>query len=200
MTNVCRYEPDGAFTILGSAGGLWPVGSCWPVGGKNVATLVFETGRPARIGNYAETTGGHIERAHEVGIRSAVGTPIIVEGRLWGLIAVGTSRAEPLPADTEARLASFTEMVAMAVANAESRAGLARLAEEQAALRRVATLVARGSAPEEVFAAVAEEVGRVVAVEYQHLTIRARRHGQLRRRLGAVATGAAWYPGGAWWR
>src|SRR6185437_5348658 len=43
------------------------------------------------------------------------------------------------------------------------------LAEEQAALRRVATLVARGVAPEEVFAAVAEEVGRVMPVEYQHL-------------------------------
>jgi signal transduction histidine kinase len=96
-----------------------------------------------------------------VGIRSAVGTPIIVEGRLWGLMAVGTSRAEPLPADTEARLASFTELVAMAIANAESRAGLARLAEEQAALRRVATLAAHGTSPEELFTAVVDEVGRV---------------------------------------
>ena len=43
------------------------------------------------------------------------------------------------------------------------------LAQEQAALRRVATLVARGVAPEEVFAAVTEEVGRLVPVEYAHL-------------------------------
>jgi len=35
------------------------------------------------------------------------------------------------------------------------------LAEEQAALRRVATLVARGAAPDEVLAAVLEEVGRL---------------------------------------
>ena len=63
-----------------------------------------------------------------------------------------------MPADTEARLTKFTELVATAIANAESRAGLARLAEEQAALRRVATLVARGAPAEEVFAAVAEEV------------------------------------------
>jgi signal transduction histidine kinase/ketosteroid isomerase-like protein len=161
VTNMCRYEPDGAFTILGSAGSLWPVGSRWPFGGNNVATLVFETARPARIENYAEATGEHVERAREVGTRSAVGTPIIVEGRLWGLMTVGTSRAEPVPADTEARLASFTELVAMAIANAESRAGLARLAEEQAALRRVATLAAEGTSPEELFAAVVEEVGRV---------------------------------------
>ena len=40
------------------------------------------------------------------------------------------------------------------------------LAEEQAALRRVATLVARGAAPEEVFAAVAEEVGRLLAADF----------------------------------
>ena len=43
--------------------------------------------------------------AREVGIRSAVGTPIIVEGRLWGMIGVGSSQEQPLPADTEARLA-----------------------------------------------------------------------------------------------
>jgi signal transduction histidine kinase len=69
---------------------------------------------------------------------------------------------QSLPADIEARLASFTELVATAIANAESRAGLARLAEEQAALRRVATLVARGTLPEELFAAVTEEVGRLL--------------------------------------
>jgi GAF domain-containing protein len=43
------------------------------------------------------------------------------------------------------------------------------LADEQAALRRVATLVARGVRPEEVFAAVTEEAGRVLAVEYASL-------------------------------
>ena len=46
------------------------------------------------------------------------------------------------------------------------RARLGQLAEEQAALRRVATLVARATPPEEVFAAVAEEVGRLLAVDF----------------------------------
>jgi signal transduction histidine kinase len=44
----------------------------------------------------------------------------VVEGQVWGAIAVG-SRRERLPEDTEQRLADFTELVATAIANAESR-------------------------------------------------------------------------------
>ena len=68
-------------------------------------------------------------------------------------------------ADTEARLAGFTELVATAIANAQARMELRGYAEEQAALRRVATLVARAAPPEEVFAAVAAEVGRLLGVD-----------------------------------
>jgi signal transduction histidine kinase len=128
---------------------------------------VFETGRPARIDRYAESSSGPLGVVvREAALRSAVGTPIIVDGRLWGLIAAGSSLEPPLPADAETRLASFTELVATAVANTDGRAALARLAEEQAALRRVATLVAHGAAPEQVFAAVAEEVGGLLEVDY----------------------------------
>jgi len=171
-TVMCRYVPDGAFTIVGSVGSLenpWPVGGRWPLGGNNAATLVFETARPARIENYAGVSGAHIDRAREDGIRSTVGVPIIVEGRVWGLMGVVTICEEPLPADTEARLSSFTELVAMAIANAESRTGLARLGEEQEALRRVATLVARGVPPEEVFASVTEEVNRLFRSDVSNL-------------------------------
>jgi GAF domain-containing protein len=77
-------------------------------------------------------------------------------------MVVGSSREQPLPSDTEALLASFTELVATAIANAESRARLARLAEEKAALQLVATLVARGIPQEELFEAVTEEVGALL--------------------------------------
>jgi signal transduction histidine kinase len=73
-------------------------------------------------------------------------------------MTAASTAVEPLPADTELRLASFTELVATAIANADSRSALARLADEQAALRRVATLVAEGAQPAEVFAAVGREV------------------------------------------
>src|SRR5207302_3931540 len=86
-----------------------------------------------------------------------------VEDRLWGVMTVSTRR-EPLPPDTEERLANFTELVATAIANSEARAALGVLADEQAALRRVATLVARGLPPTEIFAALAEEMGRLFSI------------------------------------
>ena len=163
-----RYEPDGTFTFVGSWGRIGarlPVGSRWGIGGHNLATLVFESGRPARIDSYADATDPLGTALRAAGIRWSVGVPVTVEGRLWGVIGIASNLERPLPPDTEARLASFTELVAAAIANAESRAALGQLAEEQGALRRVATLVAQAAPPEEVFAAVAEEVGQLFRVE-----------------------------------
>jgi signal transduction histidine kinase len=163
-----RYEPEGAVTIIAAwarAGPATPVGSQFMLGGTNLGTMVFETGRTTRFDNLAEASGPVGVAARESGFRSSVGTPILVEGCLWGVMAVGSSLDQGLPAGTESRLVQFTELVATAIANAESRAGLARLAEEQAALRRVATLVAHGASPEDVFAAVTEEVGRLLSVD-----------------------------------
>jgi signal transduction histidine kinase len=171
---IGRFEPgrtEVSVATWGTAGSRVPVGSRWPLEGYNVSTLVFETGRPARIDRYDDSASGPIGAAfRETGMRSAVGTPILVEGSLWGVILAGSTLEQPLPADTEARLASFTELVATAIASAESRAALARLAEEQAALRRVATMVARGATPEKVFATVLEEVGRLLPVDVAGMT------------------------------
>jgi signal transduction histidine kinase len=167
-----RYEPDGTMTVVAGWGrkvDRFPVGGRWSLGGKDVATIVFETGRPARVDSFADPSGPLSRAACEEGVGSGVGTPIIVEGHLWGVMATHAPLDQPLPADTEARLADFTELLATAIANAESRAGLARLAEEQAALRRVATLVARGAPPDEVFAAVTEEIGRLLPVDYAQM-------------------------------
>jgi GAF domain-containing protein len=152
-----RYDADGMLTSVAAWGaGVvgFPIGSRWNLGGKNVATIVSRTGRPARVESYADASGPLGSRARKGGVGSAGGTPVIVEGRLWGLIVVSTSGEQLLPVGAEARLTSFTQLVATAVANAENRAALARLAEEQAALRRVATLVARGAAADELFAVV----------------------------------------------
>jgi signal transduction histidine kinase len=77
-------------------------------------------------------------------------------------MTVGSSGQEPLPAATEMRIGTFTELMATAIANSDARAEIERLAGEQAALRRVATLVARGAETEEVFTAVAREVAEVM--------------------------------------
>jgi signal transduction histidine kinase len=125
---LCRYEPEGTLTFVsqwGSVTARFPVGSRWILGGRNVGTLVFQTGRPARVDYSARRSSGPLGVGiREAGLRSAIGTPIIVEGRLWGTISVASQREQPLPADTEARLVSFTELVATAIANADSRAEL----------------------------------------------------------------------------
>jgi signal transduction histidine kinase len=168
FVDMGRYERDRRVTFVGSWGRAverFPVGSRWALRGKNLSTIVFDTARPARLDTYADASGPVGVGARESGFRSSVATPIIVEGRLWGVMIAGSTLEGTMPADTEVRLASFTELLATAIANAESRAGLARLAEEQGALRRVATLVARGAPPDELFAAVTEEVGRLLAVD-----------------------------------
>ena len=164
-----RYEPDNTLTVVASWGSARPVVARTMLGGRNLGTIVFETGRPARIDSYARATGPLADGIREQGIRSAVGTPIIVEGRLWGLMAAGSRGEHALAGDAEPRLASFTELLATTIANAESRAGVTRLAADQAALRRVATLVARAVPPEEVFAAVVQEIGRLLPVDFADL-------------------------------
>jgi signal transduction histidine kinase len=97
-----------------------------PLGGENVATRVFETRRPARLNSYAGASGPLGVHLRELGIRQAVGAPIIVEGRLWGVMVVSSTTAEhPLAADTESRLEAFTELVAMAISNTQARTELA---------------------------------------------------------------------------
>ena len=143
LATLFRYEPGGTATSVttwGPASTNLAVGARWPLEGHNVTTLVFETGRPVRIDRYADSVSGPLGLAvRETGIRSAVGTPVIVQGQLWGVTFAASTLEQPLPPDTETRLASFTELVATAIANTDSRAALARLAEEQAALRRFAT-------------------------------------------------------------
>ena len=127
-TAMSRYEPDATRTVVAawsrSGSTVVPVGTREILAGENVPTRVFETGRPSRIDHYGEDAGPAAAAALAAGVHSAVGVPIRVEGRLWGLMNVYSKEAEPLPADTEARLENFTELAATAIANAEFQAAL----------------------------------------------------------------------------
>jgi GAF domain-containing protein len=158
---VVRFEPEGSLVVGGFSEGdrePFPIGSRWPLDSPAAVATVRQTGRPARVENYEHVTGEIATAARAAGVRSTVASPIVVERRLWGAMVVLSLRPEPFPEDTEARLTDFTELVATAIANADSREALAALADEQAALRRVATLVASGGGPEPIFRAVADEV------------------------------------------
>jgi signal transduction histidine kinase len=129
LARMERYETDG--TVSGVAG--WSmeggrqlaVGRRFVVEGVSIAAMVRQTGRPARVDSFAGASGPIAQEARELGIRSSVGCPIVVAGHLWGVIAASRKRDEAFPANTESRIADFTELVATAIANAESRAELA---------------------------------------------------------------------------
>ncbi|MFL5914017.1 MAG: GAF domain-containing protein, partial [Gaiellaceae bacterium] len=162
---ILRFEPDGTATLIAQSESPWdppPLGTRFTLEGENVVTAVFRTREAARLDDWAKATGPVAEMARVLGIRSSVATPIVVEGRLWGTLIAVTSQREPLPRETDVRIGEFTELVATAIANAGARDELSRLVEEQAALRRVATLVAERAAPTEVFDAVIAEVGQLL--------------------------------------
>ena len=168
------FPGDGLATTIASWSGdgpILPIGTRFPLDGDNLAARIFKTGAPARLYSYDEAwKRAETDLARNLGMRSAVGAPILVEGKLWGALMAATRGVDPWAENAETRLAAFTELVATAIANAESREALAELAEEQAALRRVATLVARGAPPMDLFRAVAEEVGRLHSVDRAYVT------------------------------
>jgi signal transduction histidine kinase len=128
ITIMNRYESDGEATVVGawSATGdlITTVGSRLPLDGRNATTLVFQTRRPARLDQYGKDAGAAPAPFIAAGMRSSVGAPITVQGRLWGVMIGASARKKPLAAGTEERLAGFTELVATAIANAEAQAAL----------------------------------------------------------------------------
>jgi signal transduction histidine kinase len=126
---VFRYEPDATVTVVG----VWnsdrvatmPLGSRWPLEKGTVVELVARRKAPGRIDDIQATvgTGELLTWMRDLGVNCVVGCPVTVGGRLWGAV-VAASTSEPLPEDTEKRMLDFTELVATAIANADSHAKL----------------------------------------------------------------------------
>ena len=169
---IARFEPDGSsMVVVGLTKGIpvVTVGTRWELEDFLASAEVYRTGEPARNDHtgYRTSSGPVADSLRQMSFVSTVAAPIMVEGRLWGVMTVSDAR-KALPPGTEDRVGKFTELVAAAIADAASRAELSaseqraqHLARGQAALRRVATLVARGVSQEEIFSAVSREVGRL---------------------------------------
>ncbi|WP_020575064.1 DUF4118 domain-containing protein [Actinopolymorpha alba] len=128
LARLERYEEDGTVTgvaVWSSGPAQQALGTRFELEGLSIAREVRQTGDPVRIESFVGATGAIAEESRALGIRSSVGCPIVVAGSLWGVIAASTRNAEPFPPDTEAQIARFTEIVATAIANAESREQLA---------------------------------------------------------------------------
>jgi PAS domain S-box-containing protein len=124
-TAMFRYEDDETFTVIANWGAPGPrvaIGDRLPLGGHNIVSNVFRTAACVRINDYADATGAAGVRASAGGVRSAVGVPIVVDGRLWG--AMVAAAAEPLPQDTESRMGGFIELVATAISKIDARSAL----------------------------------------------------------------------------
>jgi PAS domain S-box-containing protein len=169
IVEIVRFDSDTTATVVADWGDLpYPVGTEWTVEQPSVMATILETGRPGRIDDYSTLRGQLAEIARQAELRSAVGAPIILEGKVWGAI-LPASRNRVLPDYTEAYLTDFTVLLATAISNTQARDDLRRLADEQAALRRVATLVARGTDSDAVFDAVCVETGQLIGASSVNL-------------------------------
>ena len=125
---LLRFESDEALVLLASRDNHGPaklsIGERLSLDGDNVAARILDTGAAARMDSLDSASGRTAEHIRRLGLRSTVGAPIIVDGRIWGALVIGSSQPEPMPPETEARIGDFADLVATAILNAETRAEL----------------------------------------------------------------------------
>lgn len=163
FTTLLRYEPDGSTVMValdGAPEGI-TVGMRAPGTGDGAVQRVWRTGRPASIDNLAEMSGVWPQLAHRYGFKASVAVPIVIHGRLWGAL-VTLGRREPFPRSIVGHVSNFADLAGAAVAAADARGELTLLADEQAAVRRVAELVARDTSLDQIFDAVAVETSSLL--------------------------------------
>jgi signal transduction histidine kinase len=172
--NTMRWDGDSIRVLAAwsaDPAAVEQTGRVYAFGGDTITARVVRSGKPERIDSAADlTTGFAQERWTELGLPAWIGAPSVVDGQVWGVVTTSrTSLDDPFPEGAEVRLGDFAALVAQAIANAEARREVAALADEQAALRRVATLVAAGRPQEEVLAAVTSEAGVHYGADTVHL-------------------------------
>ena len=126
ITAVLRYQDDGTATIVGGwaePGVQIPIGARLKTAGQG-ADSALRTGAAVRVERFDGPTGSAAGFFREAGMITGTGSPIMVDGRLWGVAIAGSWNADAFPAGTETRIADLTELVATAIANAETQAQL----------------------------------------------------------------------------
>ena len=127
-TDMVRFE-DGAATLVAawspSGDPAFEIGERIAIDGDTVTAKIHRTGQPQRVDDYTVVEGPLAERLLGLGVRSVVGAPITVAGRLWGATMASSDEANSFPPRTEQRIADFAELVTAALANADAREQLA---------------------------------------------------------------------------
>src|SRR5262249_14140811 len=101
-----------------------PVGTRLAVTPDTLAGEIIRTRAPARVDSWEDASSEMARIVRGRGIRSSLGAPIVVDGRLWGALVAATDAEEPLAAGTEFRLARFAALIATAISNAATRSQL----------------------------------------------------------------------------
>jgi PAS domain S-box-containing protein len=125
-TALMRFDADGTGVVMHDLPRPAPIcaGTRVSLEGDNVSGEVFRTGRTAQMDDYRAAAGPIAGLARARSVRSSLGAPIVVGGRLWGVVVSSWSEMQSPPPDAEPRLRQFTELAASAVANADHRAEL----------------------------------------------------------------------------
>jgi PAS domain S-box-containing protein len=138
-------DDDATLPVVGSwsdTGEGWIApGTVFGREGDSATHRVLRTQRPARVDGLAEVGDARTREVWlELGFRSSIAAPVIVDGVLWGAISVTRTTAEVFPEGAEQRLADFAALAAQAIANAQAReelrASRARIVEAADEARR----------------------------------------------------------------
>jgi PAS domain S-box-containing protein len=101
-----------------------PTGTRLPLQGDSINAIVRRTLAPARVDSYEGAAGELAARLRQLGIRSEIAAPVVVDGQVWGALIAGSDKPDPLPEGTEERVARFGELIGLAVSNATAQSDL----------------------------------------------------------------------------
>ena len=125
---LVRFDTTDAGTVVATHDrpdhATLPAGERLPLDGDSVIGRILKTGAVARVDDYTGLDGTVADRMRSLGLHAGAGAPITVDGRVRGALIAGSVRAEPLPPGTEERICDFADLVATAIANAETKAEL----------------------------------------------------------------------------
>lgn len=127
IIHMLRYEWDGSAVVVAgrsAAGDQLPEGARLTLSGDDVASRVRTTGAPSRVDQVRGEPGELEGRLRSIGARSMTGSPIVVDGSLWGVMIAASTDSVRIPDATQGRVDEFTDLIATVIANAEARTEL----------------------------------------------------------------------------
>ena len=161
-TTLTRFDGDRHLVVVASHEGPAPVGGRITFEPDTLPDRVLRDVVASRVDDYDRERDAELARSF--GIRASAAAPVVVAGEVWGMLTA-TSGGRPTPRGTEDRLQEFAGLVAASLANVQARTEVQALADQQAALRRVAEFAAREAPAAQILDAVADEASWLAGVD-----------------------------------